>query len=73
MSEVKKVSAAAQHNVQAAAPAMAAVRPAHSSDARGMARGGEPIVNRGADSPALDRGSARAVMPGDEQQDPVAG
>jgi len=52
---------------------MTSVSAAHGGDVRGMARGGEPVVDRGADPPALDRRIARPVVTGNQQHHAVAG
>jgi hypothetical protein len=50
---------------------MAAMSAANRRDRRSMARGGKPVVDGGADLASLHRGVAGAVMPGDEQDNPV--
>jgi hypothetical protein len=45
---------------------MAPVSAANGSDFRRMTRGGEPIVDRGADPAALDRWSAWTVVAGNK-------
>jgi hypothetical protein len=44
----------------------------HGGDTIGVARDGEPVVNRCADRPAPDWRLTRTVMTGDEQKDAVA-
>src|SRR6185369_16111623 len=73
MRPVKKASAAPEHDVQAAAAAMTPVRAADGGDARRVARGGEPVVDGGANAAPCDRRIAGPVVPGDQQQDAVAG
>jgi hypothetical protein len=51
---------------------MSAMSSTNGGDAAGVARGRQPVVNRGADLPALHRRLAGTVMAGDEQHDPVA-
>ena len=51
---------------------MAAVSAPHGGDTSGMARGRQPVVNRGPNSSTLDRRIARAMMTGDQEHDPVA-
>ena len=63
----------AQDYVEAAAPAVTAVRGPDRGDPRRMARSRQPVVNRGPNSPALHRRLARARVAGDQQQDPLAG
>lgn len=62
----------AKDYIQAAPAPMAAMRGPHRSDARGMARRGEPIVNGRPDPAARHRGLALPLMAGDEQYHPVA-
>jgi hypothetical protein len=45
---------------------------ANRRDRTRVARGGEPIVNGGADFPAPDRRIAWAMMPGDQKDDALA-
>ena len=63
-------SPAAQDDVEAAAAAVAAMRAPDRGDPRRVARRREPVVDRGADSPALDRRLARPRVAGDQQQRP---
>ena len=51
---------------------MAPVGAANGGDSAMVARGREPVVDRGANAPALDRGIARPGMTGDQQQHPFA-
>ena len=51
---------------------MAAVGAANRSDSRRVARSRKPVVDCGADPPALDRRLARPVVAGDQQEDAVA-
>ena len=51
---------------------MALVRTANGGNHRGVARRGEPVVNRRPDATALDWRIARPVMAGNQQQHPVA-
>jgi hypothetical protein len=51
---------------------MTPMRPADGSNVSSMARGSEPIMDGGADAPALDRRLTRAVMTGDQENDAVA-
>ncbi len=62
----------AKDYIQAAPAPMAAMRGSHRSDARGMARRGEPIVNGRPDPAARHRRLALPLMTGDEQDYPVA-
>jgi hypothetical protein len=71
MSEVKKASAAAQDNIQAAPSAVAPVGTPNRGDPRGVAGRSEPIVNRGPDLAAPDCRRAGPLVAGDEQQDAV--
>ena len=48
------------------------MRGPNGSDPWGMARGRQPVVNRGANPPALHRRLARPRVPGDQQQYPLA-
>ena len=57
-------------DVEAAAPAVAPMRAANRGDLPRMARRRQPVVDRGADPPALDRRLARAGVAGDQQQRP---
>src|SRR5438128_7463628 len=66
---VKKKSVTPEDDVEAAAAAMATMRAAHRGDRGRMARRREPVMDGGADPPALDRGIARAMMAGDQQDD----
>jgi len=52
---------------------MTAVGASNSSDARGVARYRQPVVDSSADSAPLQRRFSLALVPGDQQQDPVAG
>jgi len=52
---------------------MTPVGAAHGGDIGGVARRGEPVVDGGADTPALDRRIARPVVAGDQQQHAVPG
>jgi len=52
---------------------MTSVSASDGGDIRGMARCGEPVVDGGADTPALDRRIAGPVMAGNQEQDPIAG
>jgi len=52
---------------------MTAVGAPHRCNARGMARYRQPVVDSSADSAPLQRRFFLALMPGDQQQDPVAG
>ena len=52
---------------------MTPVSAAHRGDISGVARRGEPVVDRSADAPAFDRRVARAVVAGDQKQHAVAG
>lgn len=52
---------------------MPLVRAAHGGNSRGVARGFQPVVNRGPDPATLDWGIAASRMAGDEQDDPLAG
>lgn len=63
---------APQDEIQAAAAPVVPVSPTNGGDIRGMARGREPVVNRGADLAALDRWLAGAVVAGNQQHQPVA-
>ena len=63
------MSAAAKNDVEAAAPAVTAVRAAYRGDARRMARDREPVVNGGANPAAFDRRIAAPTMSGDEEDD----
>src|SRR4051812_37953120 len=45
---------------------------AYRGDRRSVARSGEPVVHRGPDFPPLHRRRPRPVMPGNQQQQPVA-
>jgi len=47
------------------------MRAAHRSDRGGMARGGQPVVNGGADLAPFDGRLAGSMMPGDQQQDAI--
>jgi len=51
---------------------MTPMSPSYRRDLRRMARCREPVVNRGADAPALHRGLPRAVVTGDQQHDALA-
>jgi hypothetical protein len=51
---------------------VAAVGAADRGDSRSVARGGEPVMHRGANFPSLDRGLAGPMMAGDQQQHPLA-
>lgn len=51
---------------------MAPVRAPHRGDARGMARNGKPIMDRGPDSSTLKRRIALPLMPCDQQENTVA-
>jgi hypothetical protein len=51
---------------------MASVRVPNRGDIRRMARGFEPVMDRGPNPPSLDRRIAWPVMPGDQQQHAVA-
>jgi hypothetical protein len=48
---------------------MTAVSAPDGSDFVGVARGCEPVVDRGADPPALHRRVARAMVTGDQEDD----
>lgn len=52
---------------------MARVRTADGGDHRGMARGGEPVMDSGPDATTSDRCFARPVVPGNQQQHTIAG
>ncbi len=66
------MSAAAQDDVQAASSAMAAMSVPDSSDARPVARRGQPIVNRRPDPSTFNRRIAAAMVAGYEQHDPIS-
>ena len=68
-----EILASAKDNIEASAATVAAVRAAHGGDARSVARGGEPVMDGGADSAPLDRRLAPALMAGNQQQDAVSG
>src|SRR5688500_1488152 len=71
MGWVKKASAAAENQVQAAASAVAPMSRADGGNPWRVARGREPLVDGGADLAAPDRRLARAVMSGDQKDDAV--
>ena len=52
---------------------MSAVRNPHRSDTSCMARSGQPVVYGGTDFPALNGRFSLALMPRNQQQNPVAG
>lgn len=51
---------------------MAAVRSADRRDLRRVTRRREPVVHRGANSPALDRRIAGTMVAGDQEDEPIA-
>jgi hypothetical protein len=61
-----------EDQIEAAAAPVATVRAAHGGNVSSVARGGKPVVNRGADPSALDWRVARAVVTCDQQKDPIA-
>ena len=73
MSGVKKASAAPENEVEAAASTMPAMGTANGGNAAGMAGRCKPVVDGGTNPSPLDRRVARPMMPGDQQQDTVAG
>jgi len=61
-----------QNDIEAPAPAMALVCAPYRSNARSMARMGQPIMHDGANSAAHDWRFALALMPCNQKQNPVA-
>lgn len=61
-----------KNDVKAAATTMPAVGASNGGDSLSMTGVGEPVMDGGADSPALDRRVARARMAGDQQDHPLA-
>jgi hypothetical protein len=61
-----------QYEIEAAAAAMTSVGAAHGGDPCRVARGSQPVVDRGANLAALDRRLARPMMAGDQEHDAVA-
>ena len=72
MRGVKKPSAAAQNQIEAAPAPMAPVSAPDCCDPGRMPRGGEPVVDRRADAPARDGRFTRPMMAGNQQDDAVA-
>lgn len=62
-----------QNNIEAPTAAVARVSAPHRGDGRGMARSGQPVVNRGSDFATPNRGLACPRMAGDQQHDTLAG
>jgi hypothetical protein len=51
---------------------MASMGASHGGNGRRVARQGQPVVNRGTDAASFDWRSSGAVMPGDQEDDPLA-
>lgn len=73
MKRAAKRLPAPEHYIKTPAPAVPRVRAPHCGDPRSVSRNRQPVVNRGADLAPMDRGLAFPMMPGDQQNEPIAG
>jgi len=63
---------ASQNEIEASAASVTPVRAANRGNVTSMTGGRQPVVDRSPDRPAPDRRLARALVAGDQEDDPIA-